>query len=266
VREAGDVELTMSQPPVASSVSTASHRFYGELARWWPLVSPVEDYADEAGEFYRVLQAAAPNARTLLELGSGGGHNAFHLKRAFQMTLSDLSDEMLAVSRRINPECDHVCGDMRTLDLGRTFDTVFVHDAIDYMTTELDLAAAIETAYRHCRPGGVALFVPDALRGSFEPSTECGGRDGPDGEGIRYLEWSYDPDPDDSVGTTQYTFIIREVDGEVSTFSETHLFGVFPQGTWLTLLARAGFAPEIVTERTDDDRNPRSLFIGHRQR
>lgn len=254
----------MSKSPVDPSVSAASHRFYGALARWWPLVSPVEDYAEEAREFGRVLQTAAPDARTLLELGSGGGHNAFHLKRDFRMTLSDLSEEMLTVSRRINAECEHVCGDMRTLDLGRAFDAVFVHDAIDYMTTETDLAAAMQTAYRHCRPGGVALFVPDALKGSFEPGTECGGSDGPDGRGIRYLEWSYDPDPDDTVGTVQYTFIVREVDGRVDTFSETHLFGVFPESTWLRLLARVGFLAEVVTERTEDDRSPRALFVARR--
>ena len=32
------------------------------------------------------------------------------------------------MSRSINPECEHVQGDMRTLRLGREFDAVFVHD------------------------------------------------------------------------------------------------------------------------------------------
>ena len=36
------------------------------------------------------------------------------------MTLVDLSEEMLAVSRELNPECEHLQGDMRTLRLGRT--------------------------------------------------------------------------------------------------------------------------------------------------
>ncbi len=34
-------------------------------------------------------------------------------------------------SRELNPDCEHVLGDMRTLRLGRTFDAVFVHDAVD---------------------------------------------------------------------------------------------------------------------------------------
>src|SRR5262245_15595750 len=108
---------------------------YNELAEWWPLLSPLDDYADEASFFHQVLVAAGlPSAPTLLELGSGGGNNAFHLKPYFaQVTLADVSPQMLAVSRNLNPDCEHLEGDMRTLRLQRTFDVVFIHDAIDYM-------------------------------------------------------------------------------------------------------------------------------------
>ncbi len=235
--------------------------FYTELARWWPLVSPVEDYAEEAAEFRRVLEAALPEARTLLELGSGGGHNAFHLKRHYDLTLTDLSEDMLAVSRRLNPGCAHLAADMRTLDLGRSFDVVFVHDAVDYMTTEGDLAAAMATAHRHCRPGGVALWVPDALAESFQVGTECGGSDGVDGAGVRYLEWTYDPDPTDTMVTTVYTLVTREADGTVQSQSERHLTGLFPRATWLRLLEHVGFTAEVLTEETDADHTPRTMFL-----
>ena len=158
----------------------SSHRFYDDLARWWPLISPVEDYADEAAEYLHVVADAAPHATTLLELGSGGGHNAFYMKARYQLTLTDLSEPMLALSRRLNPGCEHLVGDMRSLALGRTFDVVFVHDAIDYMATERDLADAVATAVRHCSPGGVVLLVPDHLKETYAPSTDHGGHDGPE--------------------------------------------------------------------------------------
>ena len=63
---------------------------------------------------------------------------------------------------------------MRTVRLGRTFDAVLVHDAIDYMTTEADLRAAVETAYAHCRPG-VALFVPDDIAETSSPAPTTAG-------------------------------------------------------------------------------------------
>jgi trans-aconitate methyltransferase len=46
------------------------------------------------------------------------------------LTPVDLSTEMLAISRTLNPECEHIAGDMRTSRLERRFDAVFIHDAI----------------------------------------------------------------------------------------------------------------------------------------
>ena len=106
-------------------------RLYGELAEWWPTFQVPEEYREEAAFFARVLDKTCdPPLRTVLELGSGGGNNASHLKSRFAMTLVDISPHMLAVSRELNPECEHLEGDIRTLRLGRTFDAVFIHDAI----------------------------------------------------------------------------------------------------------------------------------------
>ena len=136
----------------------AEHRFYGELAPWWPLISPPEEYAEEAA-FAAGLLAADGATTTVLELGSGGGHVASHLADRFRLTLVDLSEPMLQVSRALNPTADHHQGDMRTVRLDTQFDAVLIHDAIDYMTTEVDLRAAIQTAYAHVRPGGLAVMV-----------------------------------------------------------------------------------------------------------
>src|ERR1700674_3401034 len=141
-------------------------KLYGELADWWPIFSAPEEYRKEAAFFARALMSAGdPKPRRVLELGAGGGNNAFHLKKKFDMTLVDLSPHMLAVSRSLNPECEHVEGDIRTVRLGRTFDAVFVYDAICHMTTEADLRAVMETAFVHLQGGGVALLVSDFVRG-----------------------------------------------------------------------------------------------------
>jgi SAM-dependent methyltransferase len=239
-------------------------RFYGELAEWWPLISPHEDYAEESAFAATLLGSASMPVRDVLELGSGGGHNAFHLKARFAMTLVDLSEQMLDVSRRLNPECDHVQGDMRTLRLDRSFDAVFVHDAIGYMASADDLAMAIATAFFHCRPGGVAVFVPDDTRETFVEGTDDGGTDGDDGRGVRFLEWSWDPDPDDTWFLTEYVFLLRDTDGSVRPVHETHRLGLFGRDQWLALVAGAGFRPEAVPEVTSEEREPRTFFVGHR--
>ena len=104
------------------ATDTDRYRLYSDLAAWWPLISPPDEYTEEAAFAARLLGQAARPVQEVLELGSGGGHNAVHLKQRFRLTLVDLSADMLAVSRRLNPECAHQQGDMRTLQLGRTFD------------------------------------------------------------------------------------------------------------------------------------------------
>jgi SAM-dependent methyltransferase len=221
-------------------------RLYGDLAAWWPLFSAPADYAEEAAFYRRTLvEASERPPAAVLELGSGGGNNASHLKAHFRLTLVDLSPGMLEVSRALNPECEHVEGDMRTVRLGRVFDAVFVHDAIDYMTTERDLRQAMETAFVHCRPGGAALFAPDHVRENFRPGTEDGGEDD-DGRGVRWLGWTWDPDPTDTTYVMDIAYLLRDRDGTVRVEHDRHVAGLFSRADWLRLLSEVGFRPEVV--------------------
>lgn len=226
-----------------SIASDEEPKLYRELAGWFHLLTASEDYAEEAAFYSQKLTEACDRPpETVLELGSGGGNNASHMKARFQLTLSDLSPQMLELSRTINPACEHIRGDMRTLRLGREFDAVFVHDAVVYMTTEADLRAAMETAFVHCRRGGAALFAPDHLRELFKPPyTDHGGHDGEDGRGLRYLEWTTDPDPSDDTYTVDFAYLLREADGSVRVEHDRHVEGVFSRATWLRLLGEAGF-------------------------
>jgi SAM-dependent methyltransferase len=231
---------------VGGSGDRTQARLYHEFAAWWPLLSDPADYVEEAGFYQRQLIAACDGPlRTLVELGSGGGNNASHLKARFEMVLVDRSPGMLEVSRALNPECEHVEGDMRTVRLGRLFDGVFVHDAIVYMTTLDDVRQAIETAWAHCRPGGAALFAPDHVRENFRGSTDHGGHD-LGGRGLRYLEWSWDPDPADTTYTVDYAYLLRERDGSTRVEWDRHVEGLFPRADWLRILSEAGFRPKIV--------------------
>ncbi len=244
-------------------VEPASHRFYGDLAPWWPLISPPEDYAEEAAFAVSLLLTADGDVDRVLELGSGGGSNASHMKRSFTMTLVDLSESMLEVSKALNPECEHIVGDMRDVRLGSTFDAVFVHDAIDYMTTEEDLRRAVETVFVHCRSGGVAVFVPDHTAEMFVPDADHGGLDGADGRSVRYLYWTVASD--DGV-TTDYVFLLRHESGAVEVAHERHRTGLFAHAVWLRLLHDVGFDARPVPEETTEDRPRRTFFVGKRTR
>ncbi|HYB94177.1 MAG TPA: class I SAM-dependent methyltransferase [Vicinamibacterales bacterium] len=216
-------------------------RAYDDLAEWWPLFSPPSHYVDEAEDLLQRLGPLPPSgAATMLELGSGGGSLAFHLKPYFKLTLTDVSEDMLTQNRAVNPEAEFVAGDMRTLRLGRQFEHVLVHDAVCYMTTRDDLAAAIRTAAIHCRPGGTVVFLPDYVKETFTPGTEHGGEDGQDGRAFRYLEWCWDPDPSDDTYLVDYAFLLREPGGEARVVHDRHVEGLFPRQTWRELFAEAG--------------------------
>jgi SAM-dependent methyltransferase len=240
-------------------------KLYQELASWWPLMSAPADYLEEAAFYGNTRTAAcAVPPRTLLELGSGGGNNASHLKARFEMLLVDRSSGMLAVSRALNPECEHVEGDMRTARLARQFDAVFVHDAVCYMTTESDLRMAIETAFVHCRPGGAALFAPDFVRENFRPSTDHGGHDGP-ARAMRYMEWTWDPDPADSTYLVDYAYLMRGPDGAVRVEHDRHVEGLFSRVLWLRLLSEAGFQAHVVPfEHSELEPGSHEVFVAKR--
>jgi SAM-dependent methyltransferase len=236
-----------------------NYRLYGDLAGWWPLISPVEEYAEEAAALARVLATAPVPVREVLDLGSGGGHLAVHLKEQLALTLVDLSEEMLSVSRALNPECAHHQGDMRTIRLGRGFDAVLVHDAVDYMISEADLRQVIETAFAHCCPGGIALFVPDYVAETFRPVSGQGGGDDAAGRQARFRERTWDPDPADTWVQAEYEFVLRDADGTAEMVRETHRLGMFGRDTWLRLLTGAGF--EVLPREAGQ---PPNLFTGRR--
>jgi len=237
-------------------------RLYTEFADWFHLLTAPADYASEAAVFRRMIdEVGGGSTRTLLELGSGGGNTASHLKAWYICTLIDLSPRMLALSQTINPECEHLEGDMRSVRLGREFDCVFVHDAVEYMTTGADLRAAFATARAHCRTGGVALFVPDCVRETLAPGTDHGGHDGPDGRGLRYLEWTASsPAPTETTYIVDYAYLLREPDGSVRVEHDRHVCGVFSRGDWVGWMEEAGFAVRVETMNDGDDN--RDVFIG----
>jgi SAM-dependent methyltransferase len=229
-------------------------KLYREFAAWWPLVSGPSHYVEEAADLLPTLMQA-PDAPpvTLLELGCGGGSLASHLKAHFRLTLTDIAPEMLEQSRLVNPECEHVAGDMRTIDLGRTFDLVFIHDAIMYQVDEASVRAALATAARHCRIGGGVVIVPDCVRETFEPDSSVEGEDAPDGRGLRYLAWTWDPDPNDTTFEVAYSLLMREADGSTSVAMDRHQEGLFAREAWLTWLDEAGFTAASRMDPWDRD-------------
>jgi SAM-dependent methyltransferase len=240
-------------------------RLYRDLADWYPLLTPVGDYVEEAGFYRRLFEEHCRRPpRSLLDLGGGAGHNAFHLKFSLACTLVDLAPAMLDLSRRINPECAHVQGDMRTARLGRSFDCVLLHDAVGYMASRTDLRSAVATAFDHTAPGGVALFQPDFVAETFEQGTATGGSDA-GGRGLRYLEWRWVPDPSHETYLTDMAYLLRDENGSVAVSHDRHVMGLFSRVVWLELISAAGFeAFAVPVEHSSHGDTGGEVFLGLR--
>jgi SAM-dependent methyltransferase len=240
----------------------SDHRLYRDLADFFPLVTPVEEYAEEAAQWRSLLRfKLGPARHTILDLGAGGGHNLSYIKADFEATATDISEEMLALSRRLNPEVEHSHGDMRTIRLGRTFKAVLVHDAISYMLSEDDVRAVLATAAAHLAPGGLLVLAPDHYTETFKgPIVDHHTAVRGDVE-LTFIEYTYDPDPADTTVEAIMFFLIRE-HGQLRIEQDHHTLGIFPMKRWFKLLEGAGFTAEKHPITLSNVKNPFWLIVG----
>jgi SAM-dependent methyltransferase len=240
-------------------MTTRDPKLYHELADWFHLVTHPREYAAEARYATRLLKAKESGGRPrLLELGSGGGNNASHMKKSFELTLTDISPSMLKLSRQINPECKHIVGDMRSLRLHTEFDAVYIHDAIMYIANERDLRRVAKTAAIHCKPGGLLLVQPDFVEESFKPGLERGGHDG-NGRSARYVAIERRRGSSSKVDV-HFTFRLTGKTKVARVVGDRHVVGIFPRATWMSIFRDAGFTLKRII-----DPWKRECFLGRKQ-
>jgi len=152
---------------------------YDKSARIYDLLyvgSGIKDYPAEAAELHRIINEASPSAQTLLDVACGTGAHLVEMQRWYAVEGVDFSPAMLAVARTRLPGIPLREADMRTLDLGRTFDAVTcLFSSIGYMLDDADMRSAIAHMAAHVAPGGVLIIEgwirPDEWRDNFRPDS-----------------------------------------------------------------------------------------------
>jgi len=216
-------------------------RLYGDLAWIWPIISPVGNYIEETKLFSKLIKEHSKiEVKTLLHLGCGGGHNDYTFKKYFKITSLDISEDMLTLAKKLNPEVNYKYGDMRTIRLEERFDAVTILDSINYIKTVEDLQRTFITTYEHLKLGGVFLTFVEQIAGQFKQNnTTCSTHSKGDVE-ITFVENDYDPDPNDTSYEATFIYLIR-VGGKLEIHTDRHLCGIFKLKTWLKLLKEVGF-------------------------
>lgn len=185
------------------------------------------DYRDYTADIPLVLATAQAAGSAGLELGCGTGRVLLPLAQAgFTVTGIDGSPALLALARRkaqaagLAERIELVQADMRHFRLPRQgFDFAFaVSNTLMHLTTQADQLAALKTAARHLRPGGVLLldlFHPDiAYLESVAGVQELADQWQDTATGAQVLKW-----------TTRHLDVARQLQETVFIYEE-----IFPDG------------------------------------
>lgn len=239
-----------------------ANRMYGDLSYLFHIITPPDHYINESNFVAnKIKELSAFPPKTLLNLGSGAGHNDMTLKNHFKLTGVDISENMQERARRLNPEVTYIRGDMRTYEDRILFDAVTAFDAISYMTTEKDLKAVFRTAYNLVRPGGIFYTMNENRPGDFRQNKTVTTVSNLEDINLVYIENYFDTNPDDTEFEGLFIYIIRE-NGELRVENDRHILGIFPDETWEMLLEETGFK---ILEKIDNTEEHCTEFFCRKQ-
>src|SRR4051794_9325805 len=157
---------------------------YDGLAPHYDALTVGHDYDRWIDVLERLGREYGLSGKRLLDVACGTGKSFLPmLERGYEVVACDLSPGMVERAREKLPDgrAELLVADMRELPILGAFDLVTcLDDAVNYLTSADELAAALRGFARNLRPGGVAIFDSNTLatyRTSFagDAALECDG-------------------------------------------------------------------------------------------
>ena len=243
---------------------------FGAYAGFYDALYADKDYAAECDFLEEVFASQGiGTGASVLDLGCGtGGHVVPLSVRGYAMTGVDLSaamiDQAAAKVAESGVGADLAVGDIRTLELGRTYDAVIsMFAVVSYQLTDADAAAVFATARRHLTAGGVFVFDvwhgPAVLAQRPEVKTKTVATSG--GDTITRVAR---PTLDETARTVEVAYDVTRTSGGVvvERTAEAHTVRYFFADELRRLLDEAGFGDvtigpfgELGREPTEEDWN-----------
>ncbi|OYX84642.1 MAG: SAM-dependent methyltransferase [Flavobacteriales bacterium 32-34-25] len=116
------------------------------------------DYNKEYAFYNNLLQKSNP--KSILEIGSGTGNLAQRfIKNKQNYTGLDYSKRMISISKKRNPNCHFIHGDMRDFNLENKVDAIIITSrSTSYLITNNDINDTFSSLHQNLTTNGVIIF------------------------------------------------------------------------------------------------------------
>ena len=141
---------------------------FDQYAEYYDLLYQDKNSSAEALYVAELILSNSPDARNILEVGSGTGRHALLMASlGFHIHGIDMSESMvrkaeegrLVLDPKLREKLRFSVANLTSLDLSRQFDVVMaLFNVMSYQASDEAFSRSIESVKEHCRPGGLFLF------------------------------------------------------------------------------------------------------------
>jgi len=130
---------------------------FKDYAKYYDLIYKDKDYEKEVDFIENIFGKNKP--KKILEVGCGtGNYTKILLKRGYEVTAIDISEDMLKIARG-KCACKFIEGDIRSVSINDKFDACIAMFAVmGYITENSDIIRALNNIRRHLKPNGIFIF------------------------------------------------------------------------------------------------------------
>ncbi len=134
--------------------------FKKDYVDYYDLFNRGKDYRKECDFLEQIFKKLGKNIKTILDLGCGTGlHDKELALRGYNITGLDLSEEMINLAKKRNPNSKFIVGSMSNFELGDKFDAVIcMFSALGYLTENKQLGGFFNCIKKHLKPDGLLII------------------------------------------------------------------------------------------------------------